>query len=106
MSPSEADVRPQWLEERICLSLKVKPTLFKKLMESDSSRPLLDFLKNTDAAHIFFLEGPKELQCFETPPAKANKKAIYFVKLRRTALTNDNMDHVCRRPTLRREAPR
>ena len=90
---AEADTRPGWLEERICLSLKVKPTLFKKLLESEgTNRPLLEFLNNNDAGHVFFVEGPKELQCFDTPPAKVNKKAVYFVKLRHAALTNDNMD--------------
>lgn len=93
MAAAEADTRPGWLEERICLSLKVKPTLFKKLLESEgTNRPLLEFLNNSDAGHVFFVEGPKELQCFETPPAKVNKKAVYFVKLRHAALTNDNMD--------------
>jgi len=94
MVSAEVDSRPAaWLEERVCLSLKVKATLFKNLLESEgSNRPLLEFLNNTDAAHIFFMEGPKELQCFDTPPMKATKKAIYFVKLHRTALTPDNMN--------------
>ena len=92
---AEVDTRPAWLEERVCLSLKVKATLFKKLLETEgNNRALLEFLNNTDAGHVFFMEGPKELLCFYAPPAKATKKCVYFVKLRHAALTNENMDEV------------
>jgi hypothetical protein len=89
------DSRPAWLEERICLSLKCKAALFKKLMEAEgANRPLLEFLNNTDAAHVFLTEAVtgKELLCSDQPPAKPPKKTIYFIKLQKAALTNENMD--------------
>ena len=67
------DSRPAWLEERICLSLKCKAALFKKLMEAEgANRPLFEFLNNTDAAHVFLTEAAtgKELLCSDQPPAK------------------------------------
>ena len=92
---ADTDTRPSWLEERVCLSLKCKTALFRKLLDTDgANRPLLEFLNNTDAAHVFFGEGPsgKELLCYDKPPAKAAKKTIYFIKLHKTTLTAKNMD--------------
>ena len=73
-----------WLEDRVCLALKVRPDRFKKLLASDESRQLSEFISNPDVRRIWFAEdAAKGVQCFHTPPAGFKKKLCYFLKLHR-----------------------
>ena len=92
----DEQVWPQvWLEERVCLSLKCKAAVFRKLLDTEgANRPLLEFLNTADAAQVFLTDGPKGVFCFDQPPANAARKIIYFIKLQKTTLTPENMNNV------------
>ena len=75
-----------WLEDRVCLALKVRPDKFKKLLASEESRALSDFISSPDTRRVWFGEGAKGLECFNVPPpafSKGKKKLCYFLKLHR-----------------------
>ena len=81
-----------WLEDRVCLALKVRPDRFKKLVASDdAARPLLEFLHNPDSRRVWFADEPKALSCFATPPTTIKRKLCYFLKLHRVVVTEENM---------------
>ena len=94
------DPRHKYLEDRVCTAFGFKAggkmaTSFKKLMASeDTNRYLVEFINTPEVSRVFVSEGPKELVCFDTPPANQKKKMIYFLKLQKVALTAENIQEV------------
>lgn len=98
-APPEAavDGRLEWLQGWVALKLSVKPDKFKKLAASaDAAAPIHHFLSNPDCRRLVVLgkdKDNKELTCAELPPPTGLKRrAVYFLKLERQALTAETMD--------------
>lgn len=90
-NPGADGARNDWFGERVVQALHVKSEKFKKmLLSEEGGRPMLDFMINPEITRVFVTEGAKELVCFEVPPTSQKKKAIYFLKLRKEAITSEN----------------
>ena len=91
----KADPRLEFLESWVALKLNVKPEKFAKLLlSSETAAPINHFLSNPDCRRLF-VQGKdkdnKELLCGDLPPLALKRRAVYFTKLERQALTADNM---------------
>jgi len=87
--------RNDWFGERVAQALHVKSEKFKKLLlQEEGARPLLDFMLNPDITRVFVAEGAKDLTCFEAPPTNLKKKAVYFLKIQKVAITAENAKDV------------
>ncbi len=68
-----------YFEERCVTGLKVKADKFKKMAANDEAcARLTEFVSNAECQRLLISEGPKELVCFDTPPASHKKKLLYF----------------------------
>ena len=92
------DSRLEWIERWIELKLAVKPAVFKKMMgASDSSAPVLHFLSNPDCRRLFVYgkdKDYKELLCGELPPLTLRRRAVYFVKVERRAVSAEDIEQL------------
>lgn len=62
-------------------ALKCKPDKFKKLVSTEeSSAPLLKFFSEDECSVLYFLDGAKDMTCFNVPPAGLKKKLLCFLK--------------------------
>ena len=92
------DLRLAFLESWVLLKLgnskDARHNPFKKLVATDGGASIQHFLTNPDCRRLF-IHGKdkenKELLCGDLPPTPLKKRAIYFVKLERQALTADNI---------------
>ncbi|KAK9808985.1 hypothetical protein WJX72_007373 [[Myrmecia] bisecta] len=93
-APKGADIRYNWLGERVCSSLKLKEDSWQRLLASEFRGQVVNFAEDAETARLLvFLDG-KELSATIKPPSKFKKKTVYFVKVHKTPLTNDNINTV------------
>eukprot|EP00656_Telonema_subtile_P018044 TRINITY_DN1972_c0_g1_i3.p1 TRINITY_DN1972_c0_g1~~TRINITY_DN1972_c0_g1_i3.p1 ORF type:complete len:685 (+),score=227.02 TRINITY_DN1972_c0_g1_i3:219-2273(+) len=76
------DGRQDWMEGRVCTTLKVKKEKFKELAADEEGMfPIKDFLEQPSAQQLFIWDDGKKLKASTQPEDKYKKKACYFVKL-------------------------
>ncbi len=86
-----------YFEERCVTGLKVKADKFKKMAANDEAcARLTEFVSNAECQRLLISEGPKELVCFDTPPASHKKKLLYFLKIHKVGLTHRARHHPAR----------
>jgi len=78
------------MEERLVASLKAKPDMFKKLLETEDGELVKKFLDDDSMAKIYFLAGTKELTVMKEPPVNTKKKVFFFLRSEE-ALKPENM---------------
>ena len=82
-----ADLRTQWLEEKVLSTLKVKPEKWAE-MDEESLFPIKDFLDST-ATCLFITLGERDKICASlTAPEQGRKKSCFFLKARTKANSN------------------
>mmetsp|Transcript_25005 Transcript_25005/g.85566 ORF Transcript_25005/g.85566 Transcript_25005/m.85566 type:complete len:4525 (+) Transcript_25005:136-13710(+) len=87
------DTRMSWLSSRVCTSLKCKEEKFSKLIATDEAAAhIVAFLDAPDVTRlVIFDNGKGDLNASATPPAKFKKKSVFFIKLNKVPLTNENI---------------
>ena len=89
---AQSDPRHGWLQEWVSLKLGVRADWYQKLLASpDEAAAVTTFFESADCMCVFFALKDKDLLVSLTPPAKC-KKAAYFVKLVRGAISAVNID--------------
>jgi len=92
MAADASDPCQAWLQEWISLKLGVRADRYQKLLASpDEAAAVTTFFESADCMCVFFALKDKDLLASLTPPANC-KKAAYFVKLARGAISIDNID--------------
>ena len=87
-----SDPRHAWLQEWVSLKLGVRADRYQKLLASpDEAAAITTFFESAECMCVFFALKDKDLLASLTPPAKF-KKAAYFVKLARGAISAANID--------------
>ena len=87
-----SDPRHAWLQEWVSLKLGVRVDRYQKLLATpDEAAAVTSFLESADCMCIFFALKDKDLLASLTPPANC-KKAVFFVKLARGAISAANID--------------
>eukprot|EP00882_Tetradesmus_deserticola_P023224 GHRQ01025269.1.p1 GENE.GHRQ01025269.1~~GHRQ01025269.1.p1 ORF type:complete len:124 (+),score=19.21 GHRQ01025269.1:380-751(+) len=85
------DSRYDWLQERVCSSLKIKEEQFQKLVQGEARAQFSDFLEEADTKRLLVYLDGKDLGVAIKPPAKFKRKTVYFVKTAPAKLDNDNI---------------
>ncbi|KAF6251999.1 flagellar outer dynein arm heavy chain beta [Scenedesmus sp. NREL 46B-D3] len=90
-APAAKDTRYDWIQERVCSSLKVREEQFQKLLQGEAKASFANFLEDADTKRLLvFLDG-KDLGVAIKPPSKFKRKTVYFVKTAPARLDNDSI---------------
>eukprot|EP00656_Telonema_subtile_P018040 TRINITY_DN1972_c0_g1_i10.p1 TRINITY_DN1972_c0_g1~~TRINITY_DN1972_c0_g1_i10.p1 ORF type:complete len:4525 (-),score=1414.93 TRINITY_DN1972_c0_g1_i10:97-13671(-) len=87
--PQQVDLRMEWIAEKVCATLKIKPEKFNEIDE-ESLFPLKDFMDKNDTTEMFVSLGERD-KCVVAlePNAAYKKKSCYFLKLDQEKMPND-----------------
>lgn len=87
-----ADKRVVWLEGRVSNALKLKPVDSKKFLDNEENRSQMsEFLDTADARHLYVYQNSAGMYVSRIePPEGLKKKGVYFAKLKREKVTDEN----------------
>jgi hypothetical protein len=90
---AQIEARQNWIETHIRSSFRIQEKDLKKLSDSDEYRNCLkQFMEQPDQRTMFVYYTPQnQLICGVTPPPVISKKAMYFLKNKKTKITQENM---------------
>eukprot|EP00884_Botryococcus_braunii_P022565 jgi/Botrbrau1/8993/Bobra.0148s0096.1 len=91
---SVPDIRLGWICQRACSSLKTKEEAFQRLLASEARAPVQKFVEDSDTVRLFIYADGNELGAATKPPQKYKKKAVFFLKQSRVALTAENLNSI------------
>eukprot|EP00796_Vickermania_ingenoplastis_P004195 gene4195-3033_t len=86
------DKRVVWLEARISNALKFKPVDSKKFLDNEENRSQIsEFLDTADSRHLYVYQNAAGMFVSRVePPDGLKKKGMYFSKLKREKMTDEN----------------
>eukprot|EP00879_Flechtneria_rotunda_P005416 GHRR01005708.1.p1 GENE.GHRR01005708.1~~GHRR01005708.1.p1 ORF type:complete len:1495 (+),score=578.36 GHRR01005708.1:300-4784(+) len=87
----QKDVRYDWIQERVCSSLKVREDAFQKLLQGDAKAAFVNFLEDGDTKRLLVYLDGKDLGATTKPPQKLKRKTVYFIKTSPAKLDNDSI---------------
>jgi len=77
---SKADLRSEWLQNRILATLKVKPEKWAE-MDEEALFPIKDFLETSNMCLFITLGERDKIETSLTAPGAGRKKSCFFLKV-------------------------
>eukprot|EP00878_Enallax_costatus_P021932 GHUV01023245.1.p1 GENE.GHUV01023245.1~~GHUV01023245.1.p1 ORF type:complete len:292 (+),score=95.38 GHUV01023245.1:1447-2322(+) len=88
----DKDARYDWIQERVCSSLKVREDAFQKLLQGEAKTTISSFMEDSDVKRLLVYMDSKDLMVTVKPLPKYKRKTVYFLKTNGAAkLDNDNI---------------